>query len=262
MPTYENLKSIEEIRIIIEEIIKDKFPSVKLIHLKEQTLPGAGRDIGISEAKGKIIAFTDSDCIVNNNWLQTALESINKGYSVVGGSVKNANSQTLISIADYFLTFNEFLPTMPKREVLFMPTCNLICKKEVFEDIGGFPPHLAAGEDTIFNYKASKKYKLLFNPRIKISHNNRDSFKKFFKHHYNFGLHAALLRKKYKLPGNIFVKYPPLIVLIPFVRFFLISLRMVRWNWKMLPSFIVSSPLIFIGILIWSVGFMKNMWWS
>ena len=104
--------------------------------------------------------------------------------------------------------------------------------------------------------------KLLFNPRIKISHNNRDSFKKFFKHHYNFGLHAALLRKKYKLPGNIFVKYPPLIVLIPFVRFFLISLRMVRWNWKMLPSFIVSSPLIFIGILIWSVGFMKNMWWS
>lgn len=240
------------------KIIKNDFPSVKLIRLKQQTYPGAGRNIGVENAKGKIIAFIDSDCIAHPNWINDALNSIDKGYNIVGGSVKNANPQSMVSIADFILTFNEFLAGMPKREVKFMPTCNFFCRKEVFGEIGGFPPDLLAGEDTLFNYKATKEYKLLFNPEIKIAHHNREKFSKFMKHHYNFGRHSAMLRKKIKLPGHIFARYPLLAFGIPFVRLLRISLRMVRWNRFMLPDFILSFPLFFLGVMAWGWGFVAK----
>lgn len=239
-------------------IIEQKFPSVKLIRRTQRTLPGEGRNIGVAAASGDIIAFIDSDCIASKNWLESAVNKVSETYPVVGGSVRNANPQTLISIADYILAFNEFLPSMPGRKTTFMPTCNLFCQKKAFDEIGGFRADLLAGEDTLFNYEMAKKYRLLFNPEIKISHHNRDNFRNFYRHHYNFGGYSALLRKKIKLPGHIFAKYPLLALLVPFARTIRISQRMIRWNWKMLPQFVMALPLVFVGVAVWSWGFIKE----
>ncbi|HIJ12049.1 TPA: glycosyltransferase, partial [Candidatus Woesearchaeota archaeon] len=138
-------------------IIRTHFPSVKLIHLETQTMPGAGRNIGVKEAKGEIIAFIDSDCVAHPHWINDAVRDIRSGYEIVGGSVANGNPETLVSIADHIITFNEFLPYMPRREVPFMPTCNFICTKKAFHDVGGFSDDLFAGEDTLFSYHAAKK---------------------------------------------------------------------------------------------------------
>lgn len=241
-----------------QKIITEKFPTVKLIRLNKQTYPGAGRNIGIKNAKGKITTFIDSDCIAHPNWLNDALSAINKGYSVVGGSVRNANPQTLISVADYILAFNEFFPSMPKKEVSFMPTCNFICRREVFDKIGGFPPDLLAGEDTLFNHKAAKEYKLLFDPNIKIAHNNRDDFKRFFFHHYNFGKYSAMLRKKYNLSGSFLAKFPLFAFFAPGIKLIRISNRMLFKNWKLLPQFLLTIPLVLLGVSLWGIGFVRK----
>ena len=41
------------------DIIRDKFPSVKLLHFNSKTLAGKARNIGVKAAKSSIIAFTD-----------------------------------------------------------------------------------------------------------------------------------------------------------------------------------------------------------
>lgn len=239
------------------KIIREKFPSIRLIHRDKQALPGAGRNFGVKEAKGDILAFIDSDCIAPPNWLNSVVRSISQGYSIVGGAIENATNYSYIGTADYLLTFNEFLPGVPRREVTFLPTCNFICRKDVFEDIGGFPPDWAAGEDFLFCYKASQKYKLLFTQSVIVYHINREQFKKFLIHHYSFGKHGAMTRKKLKLPGTIFTIHPLLALLIPFVRFLRISWRIVRWNKRLLPQFIITMPLLVIGISAWSYGFIK-----
>jgi GT2 family glycosyltransferase len=239
------------------KIIKRDFNFVKLVELKKQTLPGEGRNIGIKQAKGKIIAFLDTDCVAREDWLNKAVDTVNQGYFIIGGAVRNANPG-IISTADHILTFNEFLPGMPRREIEFMATCNLVCKKEIFKKIGGFPLDLAAGEDTIFCYNATKKYKILFNPDMIISHHNRTEFKKFMMHHNNFGKHSAMLRKSYALPGRIFARYPVLALLAPGARFIRILSRIISSNGNLWYEFCATSPIIFLGLTSWSAGFIQE----
>ena len=238
-------------------IVREKFPSVKLIHREQQTYPGAGRNIGVQEAQGEIIAFIDSDCVAAQNWLQSGKAALQEKYSIIGGSVQNGNPG-MISWPDYFLTFNEFMPTMPRREVAFMPTCNFMIAKKVFEELGGFREDLLAGEDTLFCYAASRKYQLLFEPAMLIAHTNRETFKDFFRHHRTFGHHSALVRKSTDLPGNILVKYPLLALTAPVVRSGRIGWRMVRYNRRFLLSFLLSGPLLLLGTLVWSYGFIQE----
>jgi len=240
-------------------IIKTKFPEVRLIHLDRQTYPGAGRNTGVQQARGNIIAFIDSDCIATEDWLERGVEALDNGYAIIGGSVHNANPGW-ISWADYFLTFNEFMPTMPRKEVQFMPTCNLFISPDTFQKVGGFREDLLAGEDTLFCSRASQNYRLLFEPQLQVKHNNRETWKNFITHHISFGKHSAQVRKQADLPGAALVKNPFLALGAPFARTARIGWRMLRHNTRYVPRFTVSLPLLWCGTLAWSYGFMKEAW--
>lgn len=239
-------------------LIRDKYPGVELIHLDNQVYPGAGRNIGAKAAKGELLAFIDSDCVARPDWLNSIIKIFNKGFVIAGGTIENATPRSLIGTADYFMTFNEFLPGMPERSVTFLPTCNFICRKDVFEELGGFPPDWLAGEDFLFCYEASKTYKLLFTRSVLVKHINRKEFKKFLSHHSNFGKHGAMTRKKLRLPGTAFTKHPVMASLLPLARFLRISWRIIRWNQQCLPQYFLTSPLIIMGICIWGYAFLKK----
>ncbi|MFH1641362.1 MAG: glycosyltransferase [Nanoarchaeota archaeon] len=239
------------------ELIKSNYPEVEIIHKKRKTMPGEARNIGVKRANGEIIAFIDSDCVAHSNWIDMSIKVINSGYSFAGGSVANANPG-IISTADYIQTFSEFLPGMPKKEIKFMPSCNFICKKKAFEKMGGFPKDLAVGEDTVFSYNVQKKYKMLFDPKLKVYHNNRTNLSDFIRHHINFGKASAKIRKQINLPGSILAKFPLLALLVPFVRFIRIFRRIIQFNLDILPKSILSFPIIFFGIMVWSFGFIKS----
>ncbi len=239
-------------------IINEKFPAVKLIHLEQQTYPGAGRNIGVKQAQGNIIAFIDSDCLAAEDWMEKAVGTINEEYCFAGGGVMNGNPHSSISKVDFWLTFNEFTSSTPERKVIFMPTCNFVCTKKAFLDLGGFDPRLLAGEDTLFCLKASQQYPLLFNPKMIVSHINRTKFKPFLKHHYSFGQHSAYLRQNFELSGSRLSKYALLSFLAPAVKYIRITLRMMRWNHQDILSYFLLTPLVLAGFSVWGIGFVKT----
>lgn len=239
-------------------IITAQFPTVKLIHLDKQTYPGAGRNIGVQHAQGDIIAFIDSDCVADENWLERAISSLCEHYSFVGGGVKNGNPHSSTSKVDFWLTFNEFTSAMPHRNVTFMPTCNFVCTKNAFLEIGGFDPHLLAGEDTLFCLKASTKYALLFNPGARVSHMNRTALTPFLKHHHSFGKHSAFLRQNFELPGNTLSQYALLSFGAPLAKYARISRRMIQWNKDDFWLYLLLTPLVLAGVGAWGAGFIQT----
>jgi len=242
-------------------LIMEKFPLVRLFHLPQKTLPGAARNIGVKEARGKIIAFVDGHCIADKLWLHNAVLAMKEsGSLVIGGPLRNANSNRFYSVADFILAYNEFAEGMPSRFISFMPTCNLICTTEAFKDAGGFDENLRAGEDTMFCYELVKRgYKIYFDSRVLIERFNRSTWKSFIKHHRRFGHYSAYVRKKADLPGRIFVRFPIFIFGMPFVRASLIFFRLFRYNRRLLPKFFIVFPLIISGIFAWSYSFFKEL---
>jgi GT2 family glycosyltransferase len=122
---------------------------VRFISTGTPATAAQARNIGIRQAQGEIICFTDADCVPAPDWLEKLLAPYtDPGISVVGGAMPLpakgywARCDALASAYEYLA----FQPSGPRRQI---PSLNLSARREALEDIGGFDegfPH-AAGED-------------------------------------------------------------------------------------------------------------------
>jgi glycosyltransferase involved in cell wall biosynthesis len=89
---------------------------------------GQARNLGVREASGDVIAFTDADCFPTPGWLAAALRHI-ESADLVAGAVAPDPSTPL----------GPFDRTVwVERETGLYETANLLIRRELFERIGGF----------------------------------------------------------------------------------------------------------------------------
>src|SRR5262245_13616920 len=81
------------------QMIAHEFPDVQLYKFKQRKYPGDARNFAISKASGKILAFTDADCIPASNWIEEIIKAHKDDYPSFGGAVENANPESYISLA-------------------------------------------------------------------------------------------------------------------------------------------------------------------
>lgn len=246
-----------------EKKIARLFPQVRLIHLDEKTIPGKARNIGAQQAEGDILAFTDSDCVVDRRWLARIRENVQQNRSIVGGSVSNARPESAISRAEFYIEFREFSQHSPARQIRFLPSCNFAIKKNVFVDAGGFPD-VRASEDTLFAHRlAGLGHAIYFDPAVHIRHLNRNRLKPYLRNQFLLGKYAAQVRKVLPMPGGFFVKLPYAFPILPLVRT-LRTLQFILQNSpgnavRQLLDFTLIYPIFFLGSMVWSYGFFKGI---
>lgn len=179
--------------------IYDKFPC-KVIRAIQRSGPGKARNIGVSNSKGSVLLFLDSDCIVEKDWIKKMVESFSNGsIAAVGGGYSFIAGTGKTGIERFAFLELKFRRKTMSRFIESLPSCNLACKKDAFLDIGGFPIHLMypASEDLEFSYNLSRKYKLLWDKDNGVGHYFRSTIRGYLKQQFNFArpLVSLYLRK-------------------------------------------------------------------
>jgi len=230
--------------ITSENICKEynkKFPVSYFF--KENEGPSIGRNYGAERTKGEYLIFTDSDCILPNNYLSTIASKITEDVQGYGGpdeshpdfnDMQKAISYSMTST----LTTGGIRGRKKKEKNYVLRSFNMIILKEAFLKMGGFPTtKLHPGEDTIFGIdflKAGYKTKII--PEAHVYHKRRNSIKSFYKQISNFGKVRYLITKLYPETFKITFLFPTV-----FVLFALFAILLSPWT---------LIPIAFLAIYI------------
>jgi len=174
------------------EFLKEKQKEIKNLRIFRQNNkgPAAARNLGVKNAKGEIIFFTDDDVIVPNNWIEEFLKVFEKYPEVVavGGYIEASEEMIKKNIfAKYESYMSRLVYNMPNElyvggvETFGVVTCNAAYKKKVIEEVGYFDEMfpVAAGEDADLKLRvALKGYKFAFIP-LKAIHIQDYNLKRF-----------------------------------------------------------------------------------
>jgi len=215
---------------------KDNGINTTLIY--EPVAAGKKRNIGIEAAKGTIIAFTDDDTILREDWITNGVKHIeqNEDYVGVGGpnftpksGLPFAKAVGRIFGSKFLFSFRYTIGHAKPREIAHNPTCNYFIKKEVANEIK-FHDTLWPGEDVEFDIRLVKAgYKILYSPDVVVWHHRRSRPMAFLKQMFNYGKTRAQVTRMH--PSSFDIRY----FVFVFAFFFLMSLYYLSYSKIKLP---------------------------
>jgi GT2 family glycosyltransferase len=244
------------------EIVQGRFPEVVLIRSAERLSAGAARNRGASQARGRLVFFTDQDCIVPSDWIERLASHLeDPSVGAAGGAVGIRNPSNLSGCAVYFLEFLKHFPGngSPRRNDNFLVGCNCALPAHVLEVVR-FPDQ-TLGEDVLFSHEVRRhQFSVVYDPRSEVLHHNREGWGEFFNYNRKMGRSAAsyhhVLRRWWAVP---FLKLPMLAFLAPVVILPSIALALVRARWSYLCRFLLLLPMCLAGNLIWASAFRHQV---
>jgi glycosyltransferase involved in cell wall biosynthesis len=236
------------------DLVRNTFPAVTVCGFATRKFAGDARNIGISLARGDIVALIDADCTADPGWVEAILAAHVSPDPAIGGSIANGNPENSVGWAAYFCEFSQWMPGIPAQKMTDIAGANMSYKKKVFEDFGGF----IAGtycSDTEFHWRLGREgYTLRFDPSIKIAHCNIDNFGRFLRHEFQHGRFFAQVRSRGR--GFSFTKRCAYVLLSPLITiklFLKIAVRALAGGIYR-AAFVKSIPMLVLGIISWTAG--------
>ena len=178
------------------------------------------REIGVRQAKGKFIAFTDADCVVDRGWIKELIKHFKDDVAAVGGpNITPEDDSAFAKCVGVILSFlskpgaRYGFCEEEVREIYHNPTCNVMYRKSVLEEVRGFNHSLVTVDDEELDYRIRENgYRILYTPDAVVCHYRRPTWRRFMKMAWNYGIGRMQAIKLHRDMGRWFHYTPSLII--------------------------------------------------
>jgi glycosyltransferase involved in cell wall biosynthesis len=192
--------------ILVDDGSKDNTQEIAARHpwiinvRQENSGLSAARNVGAQRATGEVLAYTDSDCMADPEWLYFMVGTLLSGnYAGVGGPNISPPAENWIQACVAAAPGGPNLVLLTDLVAEHIPGCNMAFYKWAFEKVGGFDPeYRKAGDDVDFCWRLQQKGQIIgFSPSAIVWHYRRFTLGAFRKQQNGYGEAESLLRFKH-----------------------------------------------------------------
>ena len=214
-PCLESLKKLDypnfEV-VIVDDGSRDRtaeismdFPEFRLIRQANKGLSFA-RNVGMHAARGEIIAYTDSDCVVDPHWLTLMVRSMTENnFDGCGGPNYAPHEDGWVEASCAASPGAPCHVLIAEDRAEHLAGCNMVFTKAALTKVGGFDTQFtAAGDDVDICWRMlDAGLTLGFSPAAFVWHFRRNTIKAYYGQQRGYGRAEAMLYPLYSERFNV-----------------------------------------------------------
>ncbi len=161
--------------------------------------PAAARNRGWRASSGRVILFTDADCIPEPDWAERLLEALARGGDAAKGVYSHGGNRIVQRLAQ--VEFEERYALLRGRDSIDMvDTYSAVFRREALEKVEGFdedfpvPDH----EDVDLSYRlAEAGLRMVFAPGARVAHTHSESWAAYARLKFSRGRWRARVLRRF-----------------------------------------------------------------
>lgn len=193
--------------------------TIKKLLLLNESKPSsyAARNAGVKAAHGKILAFTDADCIPARDWIEQALAVLREHQDIprLAGKIelffRHPEKRSAVELFEQVFAFQQERKVIREGSAI---TANMFIRSYVFKTVGLFDETLKSWGDTEWGTRAARSgFPILYVPNVRVTHPARYSLRQLYKKTVRlYGGKWSIAQSKYDGPPpllKMFHVWPP-----------------------------------------------------
>jgi O-antigen biosynthesis protein len=186
--------------------IAESHPYCRIVSQPNKGLSTA-RNVGAEAATGEIVAYTDSDCVADPDWLTYLVAKMEAaGLVACGGPNFPPPEDSLVPAAVAVAPGGPTHVLLSDEVAEHIAGCNMAFRREVLLGLGGFDPvYRAAGDDIDICWRIQDAgFVIGFSPAAIVWHFRRNTVKAYCNQQRGYGKAEALVYSKHPFRFNLF----------------------------------------------------------
>jgi GT2 family glycosyltransferase len=173
--------------------LKIEWPGVRFVVAPVQADIPELRGIGLSVARGELVALTEDHCVAAPDWLDRLVQACGPEVMAVGGGMGNAQTRRAIDWAAYYSDYGFYDASRPPGRDTLLTAANVVYRRAVMAEVAA---NASAGEweNVVHDRLAAQGMQLRFAPEAVVRQNRTYRLAEFLTDRFTHGRDYARYR--------------------------------------------------------------------